>query len=110
MTRAVACSPQNPFRIFSSAHTFFHRVYDPGPAPSPSPIRTPTPTSSFGSAMIGVWTFLFNLNFARLMPVVSIAYSTELVTSHAWKWKDGGRPSGSGKRKGRRRTSEPGWG
>ena len=73
MTRAVACSPQNPFRILSSAHTFFHRVHDPGPTPSPSLSRTPTPASSFGSAMRGEWTFLFTLNLPRRMPVVSIA-------------------------------------
>ena len=40
MPRTVACSPQKPFRILSSAQALFNRVHNPGPtllrAPSSS--------------------------------------------------------------------------
>ena len=110
MMRTVACLSRSSFRIFSSAHTFFHCVYGSRLRSSLSLILAPTPASSFGRAAIGVWTFLLIFNLHRRTPTESILYETALVISNARKLKEGGRPSGSRKRNGKRRTSVPGWG
>ena len=101
MMRTVACLSRNPFRIFSSAHTFFHSVYGSRVALSLSLILTLTPASSFGRAATGVWNFLLILSLHRRTPTESIVYETALVISNAWKLKESGRPSGSRNRNGK---------